>query len=100
VSALPNVIVHKGRFQDRCSEIVGEPFCFVHVDVDIYPATRDCLDFFSDRLLTGGIMIVDDYGFTTCGGNKQAVDQFVTQRRDFMRFHLETGQSLLVRVGK
>jgi len=100
LSVFPNVIVHKGRFQDRCSEIAGEQFCFVHVDVDIYSATRDCLDFFSDRLLVGGVMIVDDYGFTTCEGSKQAVDNFVAQRRNFMKFYLETGQSLLVRAGQ
>jgi O-methyltransferase len=100
LSVFPNVVVHRGRFQDRCSEIAAEQFCFVHVDVDIYSATRDCLDFFSDRLLIGGVMIVDDYGFTTCEGSKQAVDNFIAQRRNFMKFYLETGQSLLVRTGQ
>jgi O-methyltransferase len=98
LSVFPNVVVHKGRFQDHRSTLADEHFCFVHVDVDIYSATRDCLDFFSDRLLVGGVMIVDDYGSTTCEGCKQAVDEFVTQRHNFLGFHLETGQGLLVRT--
>jgi O-methyltransferase len=99
LSVFPNLIVRKGRFQHRCSDIADETFCFVHVDVDIYSATRDCLEFFSDRLLIGGIMLVDDYGSTTCEGCKQAVDDFVAQRRNFLKFQLETGQSLLVKIG-
>jgi hypothetical protein len=99
LSAFPNLILHKGRFQDRCAEIADELFCFVHVDVDIYSATRDCLEFFSNRLLSGGIMMVDDYGSTTCEGCKQAVDDFVAEHRSFLNFHLETGQSLLVKIG-
>lgn len=99
LSAFPNLILHKGRLQDRCSDIADEHFCFVHVDVDIYSATRDCLEFFAERLLLGGIMIVDDYGSTTCEGCKQAVDDFVATRRNVVKFHLETGQSLLVKIG-
>ena len=99
LSVFPNVVVHQGRFQDRCSNLAAERFCFVHVDVDIYSATRDCLEFFAERLLPGGVVVVDDYGVTTCEGARQAVDQFVAERTDFLKFHLETGQSLLVHIG-
>jgi hypothetical protein len=97
VSGFPEVILHKGRFQDRKVDIAGEPFCFAHIDVDIYAATKDALDFFSHALVHGGIILVDDYGFMTCEGAKQAVDEFVETRSDFIKFHLETGQCLLIR---
>lgn len=99
LSAFPNLTVHKGRFEDRCAELAHERFCFVHVDVDIYAPTRACLEFFSERLLVGGVIVADDYGFTTCEGCKQAVDEFTAGRNNFLKFHLETGQSLLIRVG-
>jgi hypothetical protein len=69
----------------------------VHLDVDIYAATRACLDFFADALLVGGIIIVDDYGFKTCEGAMLAVDSFLEESNNFMKFHLETGQCLLIR---
>jgi len=97
LSDFPNVVLHKGRFQDRSAEISGESFCFVHIDVDIYAATRACLDFFGDALLVGGIIIVDDYGFKTCEGAVLAVDSFLEERNNFIKFHLETGQGLLIR---
>lgn len=99
LSGFPNVIVHKGRFEDRCSALAQEKFCFAHVDVDIYAPTRACLEFFAERLLVGGVIVADDYGFTTCEGSKQAVDEFVAGRSNYLKFHLETGQILLVRVG-
>lgn len=99
LSVFPNVIVYKGRFEDRCAELKNEKFCFVHVDVDIYAPTRAGLEFFAERLLLGGVMVVDDYGFTTCEGSKQAVDEFAAKQRNYLKFHLETGQCLLIRVG-
>lgn len=93
-----NVRPHKGRFQDRCEEVSGEQFSFVHVDVDIFSATRACLDFFADRLLSGGIMVVDDYGITTCMGVQEAVDRFVSERKHFFKLHLNTGQCVLIRI--
>jgi O-methyltransferase len=98
LSVFPNLTVYKGRFEDRCAELEREKFCFVHVDVDIYAPGRASLEFFSERLLVGGVIVADDYGYTTCEGIKQAVDEFVASRKNYLKFHLETGQSLLIRV--
>ena len=99
LSVFPNVVLHKGRFQDRSVDISGESFCFVHIDVDIYAVTRACLDFFADALMVGGMMIVDDYGVKTCEGAKRAVDNFAGERNNFIKFHVGTAQCLLVRMG-
>lgn len=98
LSAFNNVIIYQGRFQDRCAEIQGETFSLAHIDVDIYTVTKDCLNFFADRLLIGGMMIVDDYGYKTCEGAKLAVDQFMAGSNSFIKFHIETSQCLLVRM--
>jgi O-methyltransferase len=98
LSVFDNVVLHQGRFQDKCGAVSGQPFAFVHIDVDIYSATRDCLEFFADVMIPGGIILVDDYGFTTCRGSKEAVDAFIDQRPNFMKLHLLTGQCLLIRL--
>jgi hypothetical protein len=98
LTPFPNVVVHKGRFQDRKDRISEDAFCFVHLDVDIYAVTRDCLEFFEDRLVERGIILVDDYGMKTCQGAKEAVDLFVNDRGHFIKFHLETGQCLLIKA--
>jgi len=51
-------------------------FCFVHVDVDLYQSVKDALDFFYPRMVTGGVIILDDYGFESTQGAKIAIDEF------------------------
>jgi O-methyltransferase len=98
LAVFDNVVLHKGRFQEKCGSVSGQTFAFVHIDVDIYSATRDCLEFFADLLIPGGIILVDDYGFTTCKGSKEAVDSFAKERSTYMKIHLLTGQCLLIRM--
>lgn len=50
-------------------------FCFVYVDVDTYQSTRDALLFFWPRMVPGGTLFVDDYGWEPCAGVKKAVDE-------------------------
>lgn len=59
------------------NQIAHESFAFVHVDVDLYQSVRDALDFFYPRLLHGGMMLFDDYGFGTTPGAKKALDEYV-----------------------
>jgi hypothetical protein len=49
-------------------------------------------------LVPAGIILVDDYGFTTCKGSKEAVDSFVKGTGNFMKIHLLTGQCMLIRI--
>jgi len=74
-------------------------FALVHVDVDVYPPTEFCLRFFAPRLAPGALLVVDDYGFTTCPGAKAAVDEFVAAHREFTMVHLLSGQALVFRAG-
>jgi len=75
-----------------------ERFAYVHVDVDLYQSSMDCLNFFYPRLVDGGVMIFDDYGFPACKGEKDAVDQFFSDKKE-KPISLPTGQSLIIRIG-
>ena len=93
-----NVFLYKGRCQDTCVQVTSEQFHFVHVDMDLYEPIFFALDFFGSRLIEGGIMIVDDYGFTTCPGAKKAVDEFMANRHNYFGMHLLTGQYIIVKM--
>ena len=94
-----NILLHKGRIQETASSVAGERFSLVHVDVDIYAPTAFALDFFGSRLVRGGMVVVDDYGFTTCPGATAAVDAFVSAHPEYATVHLLSGQCVLVRLG-
>ena len=54
---------------------VGREFCFVYVDMDTEQATKDAIEFFLPRLVKGGKLFFDDYGWEPCAGVKKAVDE-------------------------
>jgi len=53
------VTVVEGRLQDRASSIPPTQH-LLHLDVDLYAPTRFGLDLAVDRLIDGGIVVVDD----------------------------------------
>ncbi len=50
-------------------------FCFAYCDMDTYQATKDAITFFWQRMVSGGVMVFDDYNWTPCAGVKKAVDE-------------------------
>jgi O-methyltransferase len=86
-----------GNIMETASRIPDKPVGFMHIDVDVYPATKFCLECFCPRLVNGGVAVIDDYGFVTCEGAKIAVDEYVSAHPEFRLFHLTTGQAVLVR---
>jgi len=93
----PNSRIYPGRFQDTSAGVAGKAFVFVHLDVDLYEPTLFALRFFDSRLTAGGIVVVDDFGSTTCPGVQRAVDQFTGGNNDYISFHLLTGQCILIK---
>jgi O-methyltransferase len=68
--------IHKGMIPQTFRTITTHSFSFVHIDVDIYSSTRDCLEFFHPKMASGGIIVVDDYGAPECAGARKAVNEF------------------------
>lgn len=87
-----------GLFPDTAQALSDRTFCMVHADVDIYPSTRDCCRFFYPRLVAGGILVFDDYGYLSCPGVKSAADEFFADKPETPVF-LPTGQAFVVKHG-
>ena len=92
-----NVSFYRGWIPERFPEVAGRCFALLHVDVDLYHPTCDSLEFFWPRLALGGVVVCDDYGFATCPGAKQALDEFFGKRSAAV-VELSTGQALVVKT--
>lgn len=68
------VYFYKGIFPNTAVSLKNKKFSFVHLDVDIYQSTLDCLRFFYPRMNKGGIIISHDY--INSPGVKKAIDEF------------------------
>ena len=65
---------HKGWIPERFNDVENKTFSFVHIDVDLYQPIYDSFQFFYSRMVKGGIMVFDDYGYIQFPGAKKAVD--------------------------
>ena len=68
-----NVFLYKGLFPDTASTISNKKFSLVHIDVDLFEATRDSIEFFYPKMNKGGIIISHDYDEP---GVRKAFDDF------------------------
>jgi len=98
LSSYPALEIVVGDIVETSARLPDEPFGLVHLDVDVYPTTAFCLRFFAPRLADNALMVIDDYGYVTCPGVKQAADEFVAEFPEFRLWHLLTGQALLSRL--
>jgi len=69
------VRLKRGLFPDTAAGLESETFAVVHLDGDLYETTRAGLDFFWPRMVTGGVIVLDDYGLHDCPGVTRAVDE-------------------------
>jgi O-methyltransferase len=88
------VSFHPGFMPDTFRGLENSAICFAHVDVDIYRSVLDCCAFIYPRLVKGGFMVFDDYGFGSCPGARAGVDQFF-QGTGIVPLVLLTGQALV-----
>ena len=98
LSQFKNAEVYKGRIQDTSPVLNDALMHFVHLDMDIYEPTIFALRFFSERLVCGGVILLDDYGFETCPGIEKAVNEFSAGTTDYLGVALMSGQYLFVKV--
>ncbi len=90
----PHVTYHKGWIPDTFRRIPDRDYRFIHVDVDLYEPTFRAVEYFYPRLVTGGIMVCDDYGSLAWPGAKRAIDEFC-QKQGIKPLTLSTGQAVL-----
>ena len=99
LSAFPGVAIHPGWIPEAFATLPETPWCFAHLDVDLYAPTRASLEYFYPRLVDGGVIICDDYGAPLFPGAHRAWDEFCAAH-DIPFVVLDTGQSVILKSGK
>ena len=92
----PGVTFHEGWIPEVLEDLPDTHYRFVHVDVDLFAPTRACLEYFYPRLVPGGLLVIDDYGFTAWPGCKAAADAWSAEQAVPIVL-LPTGNALVVK---
>jgi O-methyltransferase len=91
-----NVILVRGAIPDTLSSVVSPKICFLHLDMNYAGAEIAAADYYWDRLVNGGSIVLDDYAFLAHPVQKRQFDAFAA-RRGVPILTLPTGQGLLIK---
>ncbi|MEW6715878.1 MAG: TylF/MycF/NovP-related O-methyltransferase [Chloroflexota bacterium] len=82
-----------GLFQDTLH--VDQPVALAHIDCDWYDSVMTCLQRLAPFLISGGVLIIDDY--FTWSGCRTAVDTYFAEQTDRYAFILKSRLHILRR---
>ncbi|MET4921672.1 TylF/MycF/NovP-related O-methyltransferase [Streptomyces sp. PSRA5] len=73
----PGERVHyvQGMVEETVPQQAPEQISILRLDTDWYASTKHELEFLYPRLVSGGVLLIDDYGYWQ--GSRQAVDEFL-----------------------
>lgn len=93
---LANVHVIKGEVPAILAEHAPEQVAHLHLDLNDVAAELGALEFFYDRVVPGGSIVLDDYGWLHYREQKLAEDKWLASRGVSV-LELPTGQGLLIK---
>ena len=97
---LSNVRILEGIFPDDTAHLIDDrETCFrlCHIDVDVYQSAKDIIDWIWSRMVIGGIVVYDDYGFEWCEGVTEFVNEQLGQN-DRLVMHNLNGHAVVVKI--
>jgi hypothetical protein len=95
---ISNVKILKGIFPDETGEsIANKKFRLCHIDVDVYQSAKDIISWIWDKIVIGGIIIFDDYGFPTCDGITKIVNEQKNLKNRIV-IHNLNGQAIIIKI--
>lgn len=92
----PNVIVTQGKVPEILAQAAPEQIAFLHVDMNNREAELGALQMLFPRISAGGLILLDDYGWTVYRAQKDAADAFMAGH-GLSVLELPTGQGLVVK---
>jgi len=93
----PFVTVVKGFLPEAFDDVVPpERIAFMHIDLNAPKPEIACLDKLFDRVVPGGLVLLDDYGWVGFRAQKDAEDAFFAEH-GYAVLELPTGQGIVAK---
>ncbi len=90
----PNVKIIKGAVPETLSQVESDQICYLSIDMNTRDPEIAAAEYFWDKLVSGAVMVLDDYGWRKHIEQKIAFDAFA-QKRGLQVLALPTGQGLI-----
>jgi len=89
-----NVVLVRGVVPHTLTEVKSEKIAFLSIDMNCALPEIAAAEYFWDKLSSGAIIVVDDYGWQRSIAQKRAFDEFAMKRNTRV-LPLPTGQGLI-----
>jgi len=89
-----NVEIIRGTVPDTLPLVKTNKVCYLSIDMNCAEPEIAAAEFFWDKLVSGAVMVLDDYGWTNHIGQKRAFDNFAI-KHNVEILSLPTGQGLI-----
>ncbi len=95
---LDNVELLEGIFPDQTGHLINDMhFRLCHIDVDVYQSAKDIVEWIWEKMVPGGIIVYDDYGFNGCDG----ITKYVNEQKilkDRLVIHNLNGHAIIMKL--
>lgn len=91
-----NVVIVRGVVPDCLPSIPTDRVAYLSIDMNCTAPEVAALEYFWPKMASGGVVVLDDYGFSGHEAQKQGADDFA-HRNDVEILPLPTGQGLLLK---
>jgi len=95
LASYDKIDIRSGLIPATFAGLEASSIAFAHVDVVQYETTKACCEFIVPRLVTGGILVIDDYGRPKTSGCRLAADEYFAAHR-ITPLVLNTGQAVIL----
>ncbi len=95
-SNFPNVRIMPGMIPASFDAGIPDRIAWFHLDLNDAVSETRALERLFERLSPGGVLVLDDYGWKSYAGQKEAADKFASAH-NHMILELPTGQGLLIK---
>ncbi len=92
-----NVKVIKGPVPETLSQVDSNKICFLSVDMNCVQPEVDTLNFFWDKMVKGGVIILDDYGYANSTNDQKAAHDEFAKSKGIKILSLPTCQGLIIK---
>ncbi|MBS4097013.1 MAG: class I SAM-dependent methyltransferase [Sulfuricella sp.] len=93
---IPAIKVIKGRIPRSLEKKSPKKIAFLHLDLNNAESEIAALEVLFERVVAGGLIVLDDYGWLNYHAQKSAADRFF-KARGLRPMELPTGQALLIK---
>lgn len=95
-AGLKNVIITQGSVPESLAQASPEQIAFLHVDMNNVTAEIGALEALFDRVAPGGVIVLDDYGWTAYESQMAAERKWFADRGYYV-LELPTGQGMVIK---